>query len=80
MNLLRLEIDLVDHQRQIVSGLAEAYAPAELIGKTVVVVTNLAPATIRGVKSEGMLLAVGKDAIVGLATVEKPVAAGQPVK
>lgn len=78
--LLRLEVDLGDHQRQIVSGIAEAYAPSDLVGKTVVVVTNLEPATIRGVRSEGMLLAVGKDSILGLCTVDKSVGAGEPVK
>ncbi len=78
--LLRLEVELGAERRQIVSGIAEAYAPAELVGKTVVVITNLEPATIRGVKSEGMLLAVGGQAILGLCTVDRAVGGGEPVK
>lgn len=47
--------------RQIVSGIANQYVPADLVGKTVVVVSNLKPATLRGVESQGMLLcATGK--------------------
>ncbi|MFT4312076.1 MAG: methionine--tRNA ligase [Candidatus Woesearchaeota archaeon] len=46
-----------DHQRQIVSGLVDYYSIDELVGKSIVLVANLEPATIRGVKSQGMLLA-----------------------
>ena len=55
--LLRLEVDLDGERRQIVAGIAEAYAPEELAGKTVVIVANLKPAKLRGLVSEGMLLA-----------------------
>ncbi len=55
--LLRLEIDLGYEKRQIVSGIAKDYTPEDLIGKKVVVVANLAPATLCGVESNGMLLA-----------------------
>ena len=55
--LLKLRIDLGTEQRQIVSGIAKYYAPEQLIGKTVVVVANLKPAVLRGVESQGMLLA-----------------------
>ena len=58
-------IDLGDERRTIVSGLAGHYDPDELIGKDVVVVANLKPAKLRGVESQGMLLAVG-DEDVGL--------------
>ncbi len=65
--LLHLSVDLGEAQpRSIVAGIAERYAPEELVGRTVIVVANLAPATIRGVRSEGMLLAAGDDAILGL--------------
>ncbi len=57
--LLKLEVDLGFEQRTIVSGIALAYAPEELIGKNVVVVANLAPAILMGVESRGMLLAAG---------------------
>jgi methionyl-tRNA synthetase len=55
--LLRLEVDLGDHQRQIVSGIAKHYAPAELPGRQVIVVRNLAPRTIFKLESHGMILA-----------------------
>lgn len=57
--LLRLEVDLGEERRQIVAGVAQWYAPGELVGRRIVVVTNLEPATIRGIQSQGMLLAAG---------------------
>ncbi|MFW5746458.1 MAG: methionine--tRNA ligase [Nanoarchaeota archaeon] len=54
-------VDLGDEQRQIVSGLVGHYAQDELEGKQIIMVTNLAPAKLRGVKSEGMLLAAGQE-------------------
>jgi methionyl-tRNA synthetase len=56
--LLRLQIDLGDEQRQIVAGIAQHYAPEDLPGRTIIVVANLQPAKIRGLESQGMLLAV----------------------
>jgi methionyl-tRNA synthetase len=55
--LLRLEVDLGDHTRQIVAGIAEAYAPELLIGRKIVIVANLQPRKLRGLVSDGMLLA-----------------------
>lgn len=55
--LLRLEVDLGNEQRQIVAGIAEAYAPESLIGRKVVIVANLAPRTLRGLESNGMIVA-----------------------
>jgi methionyl-tRNA synthetase len=55
--LLKLQIDIGGEPRQIVAGIAQHYKPEELIGKKIVVVANLKPATIRGVESRGMLLA-----------------------
>jgi methionyl-tRNA synthetase len=55
--LLLLDVDLGAEQRRIVAGLAERYAPDDLVGKTIVVVANLKPAKLRGETSEGMLLA-----------------------
>ncbi len=59
--LLKLTVDLGYEKRQIVSGIAKFYKPEELVGKKVIVVANLAPATLCGVQSEGMLLASGED-------------------
>jgi methionyl-tRNA synthetase len=55
--LLRLEVDLGTETRQILAGIAEAYAPETLIGRKIVVVANLAPRKLRGLESNGMLLA-----------------------
>ena len=55
--LLKLQVDLGSEKRQIVAGIALHYEPDALINKTVVVVVNLKPAKLRGVVSEGMLLA-----------------------
>lgn len=57
--LLRLEIALGAERRQIVAGIAEHYRPEDLVGRLIVVVANLEPATIRGLESQGMLLAAG---------------------
>ena len=54
--LLQLKVDIGNEQRTIVSGIAEAYSPEEVVGKKVTVLTNLAPRKIRGVESQGMLL------------------------
>jgi methionyl-tRNA synthetase len=79
--LLHLQVDVGEATpRSVVAGIAEAYQPAQLVGKTVLVVTNLTPATIRGVESHGMILAAGDDTIVGLAAVDRDAAPGTPVR
>jgi methionyl-tRNA synthetase len=55
--LLRLEVDLGTEVRQIVAGIAEAYAPEALVGRKVVIVANLAPRKLRGLESNGMIVA-----------------------
>ena len=55
--LLRLEIDIGTEVRQVVAGIAEAYAPETLIGRKVVIVANLAPRKLRGLESDGMIVA-----------------------
>jgi methionyl-tRNA synthetase len=75
-----LKIDLGDKTTQIVAGIRNYYTPEELIGKSVVIVANLEPKTIRGVESNGMLLAAHfQDQIVILMT-EKDVLPGSIVK
>jgi methionyl-tRNA synthetase len=68
--LLRLEVDIGTEIRQIVAGIAEAYAPETLIGRKVVIVANLAPRKLRGIESNGMLVAAsigdqGKPVLAG---------------
>jgi methionyl-tRNA synthetase len=55
--LLRLEVDLGTEVRQLVAGIAEAYAPETLVGRKVVIVANLAPRKLRGLESNGMIVA-----------------------
>jgi methionyl-tRNA synthetase len=78
--LLKLVVDLGEEQRQVVAGIAEAYAPETLIGKRVIFVANLKPATIRGVESQGMILAAGGDTILGLSAIDKEVPPGTKVR
>jgi methionyl-tRNA synthetase len=77
--LLKLQIDTGKDRRQIVAGIAEHYAPEDLIGKTIIVVANLQPTTIRGIKSNGMLLAAKKGKQLKLVTVMDDIAPGSPV-
>jgi methionyl-tRNA synthetase len=77
--LLKLMIDLGTEQRQIVAGIALAYKPAELVGKSIVVVANLAPAVIRGVESNGMLLAATGPTGLALVAPDRETAPGSPV-
>jgi methionyl-tRNA synthetase len=59
--LLRLEVDLGTEVRQVVAGIAEAYAPESLVGRKVVIVTNLAPRKLRGLESNGMIVAASPE-------------------
>ena len=79
--LLIMQIDLGGEQRQIIAGLRGHYEPEELLGKQIVVVTNLAPRMMRGLESRGMLLAASSDgeSQVVLLTLDKPVPPGSPV-
>jgi methionyl-tRNA synthetase len=79
--LLHLTVDLGEAQpRSIVAGIAEAYAPEKLAGKQVIVVANLAPAMIRGIRSEGMILAAGDESILGLSALDNDVPPGTRVR
>jgi methionyl-tRNA synthetase len=59
--LLRLEVDLGTEVRQLVAGIAEAYTPESLVGRKVVVVANLAPRKLRGLESNGMIVAASPE-------------------
>jgi methionyl-tRNA synthetase len=54
--VLEIKVDLGDEQRTVVSGIAQHFQPEELVGKQVLMLTNLAPRKIRGIVSQGMLL------------------------
>ena len=61
--LLKLQLDLGYETRQVVSGIAKFYSPEQMIGKKVIVVANLKPATLCGIESQGMILASGEEQI-----------------
>ena len=77
--LLKLTVSLGDEQRTIVAGIAEHYAPADLVGKKVVVVANLEPAKLMGVESRGMLLAGSAGTTLAVLTVDRDLPAGAKV-
>jgi len=80
--LLKLTVDIGDEQRTMVAGVALSYKPEELVGTRVVVVANLEPATIRGVRSEGMILAgwvQGDDASISIVAPQRPLPKGSKV-
>ncbi|TDM38869.1 methionine--tRNA ligase [Macrococcoides goetzii] len=78
--LLKIQVDLGNEQRQIVSGIAEFYKPEDIIGKKVIVVTNLKPVELRGEKSEGMILSAEKDGALTLVSVPNAIENGSIVK
>jgi len=79
--LLKLEVDVGEESnRQVVAGLAEFYGPDELVGRQVLFVANLKPVKLRGVLSQGMLLAAtGDDGNLALTTVDKKLAPGSRI-
>jgi len=79
--LLHLQVDLGEAKpRTIIAGIAEAYKPEALVGSQVIVVANLAPRKMAGLVSEGMLLAAGDEAILGLSALDRDVPAGTRVR
>ncbi len=78
--LIVMKVD-TGEERQIVAGIGRAYAPEELIGKKIVVVTNLKPAKLMGVESQGMLLAASDDeGRLSIVIPEKQIKEGAQVK
>ena len=78
--LLRLQVDVGGEKRQIVAGITKHYAPETLIGRSVVIVANLKPARIRGVDSNGMLLAASVGEQLRIVTVDGEMPGGAQVK
>jgi len=80
--LVKLQVSLGEgvEQRQIVAGIGKKYDPEALVGKTIIVVTNLKPAKLMGIESQGMVLAAGDSEVRGLATILEEVDPGTKVK
>ena len=77
--LLKLQVSLGNEKRQVVAGLQKYYAPEELVGKKVVMVANLKPAKLKGIESQGMLLAAGDGDVVKVLVVDDSVEEGADV-
>ncbi|HBK86948.1 MAG TPA: methionine--tRNA ligase subunit beta, partial [Firmicutes bacterium] len=78
--LLKLSVALGPEKRTIVAGIAQHYRPEELVGKQVIIVANLKPAKIRGIESQGMILAAADENGLAVLTPERSVAAGSKAK
>ncbi len=79
--LLKLTLDVAGVTRQVVSGIAKSYTPEEMVGRTVIIVANLKPVKLRGILSEGMILAASDaHGRLVLATVSEDIATGSIVR
>jgi len=78
--LYLIQIEVGGETKQLVAGIRKAYTKEELVGKKVIVVNNLEPATIRGEVSNGMLLAASDEQGMAILSLDKEVALGSPVK
>ena len=77
--LLKLKVSLGKEERQIVAGIKKYYKPEELIGKKIVIVANLKPAKLKGIESQGMVLAAGDGDIVRVLIVDDEVEEGAEI-
>ena len=77
--LWKISVDLGSEKKEIVAGIKTSYPKETLIGKSVIVVNNLAPATIRGVESQGMLLAAKDPNGLSLITLDREISPGSLV-
>jgi len=78
--LIVLKLRVGEVQKQIVAGIRLHYTPEELVGKKIVIIDNLDPAVIRGVESQGMLLAASDETRLSLVTPEREISSGARVK
>jgi methionyl-tRNA synthetase len=77
--LLKLQLEVGEEKRQVVSGIAKNYSPEELIGKYVILVANLKPVKLRGIESNGMILAAYDDSALTLVTPMAEIKSGADV-
>jgi methionyl-tRNA synthetase len=78
--LLKLTVRVGEETRTLVAGIAEHYAPTDLVGRKVVIVANLEPATLMGIESNGMVLAASHEGATSLLALDKDVPPGAKVK
>lgn len=78
--LLKLKVEMGSEIRQVVSGIAKYYAPESLIGKSVILVANLKPVKLKGIESQGMILAASNESSLVVATLDGPMESGSKVR
>ncbi|HID06109.1 MAG TPA: methionine--tRNA ligase subunit beta, partial [Armatimonadetes bacterium] len=78
--LMKLEVDMGGEKRTVVAAIAQEFTPDEMIDKLLVLVANLAPARIRGIVSQGMILAAGDEKPLALVTLDREVPPGTKVR
>ena len=78
--LLKLRVDIGTEERTLVAGMAQCYEPEDMVNRKVVVVANLEPATIRGIESQGMILAAGDEDNIILVTMAGDIEPGAKVR
>ncbi|MCX7708870.1 MAG: methionine--tRNA ligase [Clostridia bacterium] len=78
--LLKLKLEMGSEIRQVVSGIAKHYQPADIIGKYVILVANLKPVKLRGIESQGMILAASNDEKLLLASIDGTIESGAKVR
>ncbi len=78
--LLKLKLEMGGGIRQVVSGIAKYYTPESLIGKSVILVANLKPVKLKGIESQGMILAASNDASLVVATLDGVIGTGSRVR
>jgi methionyl-tRNA synthetase len=77
--LLKLQLDVGGEKRQVVSGIAKSYSPEDLVGKQLIIVSNLKPVKLRGIESQGMILAASAGEQLVLATLDDVIPPGSVV-
>lgn len=77
--LLVLQLKVGEETRQVVSGIRKYYSPEDLVGKKVVLVSNLKPVKLRGVESYGMVLAAEKDGVLTLVSTLEDIPSGATI-
>ena len=77
--LIRLEIDFGTEQRQVLTGMAEFFEPSHFVGKEIPVLLNITPKTLKGLESQGMILAADVNGTPTLLHPEKEVPPGTPI-
>ena len=74
--LIELEVDIGSEVRHLITGIYPLYRPVDLVGRRIIVLANLQPRRVKGVESQGMLLAAEWDGEIGLLTVDKDAPSG----